>query len=413
MAARHGNNDLIQSLKLRGADVNKQDTFGTLPLVEAAQNYQLSTVYLLLGFGASPRRRDRKGQMSLNATALSRNPKMAQLLGGSHADKENYATYATTKASEIAATEGYMDVVRILLSAGPNVNAFTHGAHNVIPLHSAAASAPEVLAMGGGSVVQILMGGIPVPALLIDPTELFLPQKEVAQPRLPSPSPNKGGEHHEQLCHRTSTFPTRSGHTSSESSTAAAFTKTSDLAPLTSRPSPSNARHLKNIIPLLLVGGTGGALTLTSPFSNPSLECPFNLIPCVETFSHMIDWIKHSLTHFATVGPPDVSQCCFCDAQFKLSPEIVCWGTRMEHVAEHHRRGCRLAHARPDIELYTYLWNNELISYDEYKDIMDRSEYYKSLVRALADARKHCRGAPPSVLRYFPKSLDEGVLGLR
>ena len=41
----------------------------------------------------------------------------------------------------------------------------------------------------------------------------------------------------------------------------------------------------------------------------------------------------------------------------------------MEHIASHHQLGCRLATARPDFELFYYLWRHRLISDADYRDL--------------------------------------------
>lgn len=85
-------------------------------------------------------------------------------------------------------------------------------------------------------------------------------------------------------------------------------------------------------------------------------------------------WVKHSMTHFRHVGPPDSNKCCFCDEPFKSMPGLSSWAQRMEHVAYHHLLGCRLAHGRPDFELYNYLWNNRLISDADYRDLKGNND---------------------------------------
>lgn len=120
----------------------------------------------------------------------------------------------------------------------------------------------------------------------------------------------------------------------------------------------------------ILVEGENGILLVPrrSQLQGP-LECPFNLLFCLQTFATIDDWFKHSLSHFRDIGPPIECHCCFCDAKFEGGSGLQSWGKRMEHVAYHHQLGCRMAHARPDFALYTYLWKNRLIGDAEYKDI--------------------------------------------
>ena len=97
------------------------------------------------------------------------------------------------------------------------------------------------------------------------------------------------------------------------------------------------------------------------------LECPFNLLFCYKQFSNVNDWIQHSLTHFGSCEPPPFNTCCFCEAVFD------CWMDRMMHVSLHHQLGHRLSHARPDFQLFAYMWCNRLISTAEYRDLRGNS----------------------------------------
>lgn len=123
--------------------------------------------------------------------------------------------------------------------------------------------------------------------------------------------------------------------------------------------------------------GQDGVLQVSPPPRN-SLECPFNLLYCLKDFSNGDDWVKHSLTHFVTrnrvmVGPPRRNRCCFCDAVFESHNPLESWALRMEHVQFHHHLGHRLAVARPDFELFEYLFENKLIDDATYKDLKGSS----------------------------------------
>lgn len=160
-------------------------------------------------------------------------------------------------------------------------------------------------------------------------------------------------------------------------------TRDSDLAALTrasTRESSASiqtsmgARYLDTLP--LLEQDEGGAL-VAGPNRRPRvLECPFNLLFCFEDFadSNCWEWIRHSLTHFHNINPPRSNKCCFCEAVFESYDGIKSWHERMEHVFLHHRLGHSLSHARPDFQLYTYLWNNHVISDAEYRDIKGNSE---------------------------------------
>jgi len=105
----------------------------------------------------------------------------------------------------------------------------------------------------------------------------------------------------------------------------------------------------------------------------PSFECPFNFLHCLLTFTSFVDWVAHSLTHFASVGPPRSSECCFCDGEFSSGSPRESWHQRMAHVATHHQLGHRLAHARPMFKLHHYLWGKRLMDDAMYKQLMGRN----------------------------------------
>ncbi|MCJ1429260.1 hypothetical protein MMC29_007173 [Sticta canariensis] len=119
----------------------------------------------------------------------------------------------------------------------------------------------------------------------------------------------------------------------------------------------------------ILEQDAGGALVVPSITETQALECPFHQLLCLLTFSNKEDWISHSLTHFQRVPPPQSNKCCFCSAVFQYSTGERSWRKCMEHIAIHHQLGCRLATARPDFELFYYLWRHRLISDADYRDL--------------------------------------------
>lgn len=126
----------------------------------------------------------------------------------------------------------------------------------------------------------------------------------------------------------------------------------------------------------------GGALVLPHITEPRVLECPFPQLFCFLTFSNVEDWISHSLTHFRNIDPPTSNKCCFCSAVFPESTGARSWRQRMMHVAFHHKLGHRLATARPDFELYTYLWNHRLIGDADYRDLKGNYEDRSRRVQA-------------------------------
>ena len=122
--------------------------------------------------------------------------------------------------------------------------------------------------------------------------------------------------------------------------------------------------------------GPDGVLQVPPP-ARGCLECPFNLLYCLKDFANEEDWVNHSLTHFNTrnhvVGPPTRNRCCFCDLTFESDNALESWANRMQHVHFHHHLGHRLAVARPDFELFKYLYDNHLIDDATYKDLRGNS----------------------------------------
>ncbi|KAL8817755.1 MAG: hypothetical protein Q9191_008083 [Dirinaria sp. TL-2023a] len=146
----------------------------------------------------------------------------------------------------------------------------------------------------------------------------------------------------------------------------------------------------------ILEQGPDGTLLVTVPPQGP-LECPFNLLYCLKDFANERDWVDHSLTHFNSesrvVGPPRRNKCCFCDALFVSNNALESWGKRMKHVQIHHQLGHRLAIARPDFELFEYLYTNHLIPVATYKDLKghskERNDEYCDLKGFVIPGRPH------------------------
>ena len=106
-------------------------------------------------------------------------------------------------------------------------------------------------------------------------------------------------------------------------------------------------------------------------------ECPFILLGCRRYFINEQDWVQHSLSHFKStdrvVGPPTRNVCCFCDENFHSHDALESWLMRMEHIRVHHLLGHRLEDARPDLELFGYLYQHKLIDDSTYNEIMASS----------------------------------------
>ena len=127
----------------------------------------------------------------------------------------------------------------------------------------------------------------------------------------------------------------------------------------------------------ILEPGFDGILQVPPP-RRRDLECPFNLLYCLRDFADEQEWVNHSLEHFIiecrVVEPPKRNACCFCDVVFESDNALESWGWRMQHVRLHHHFGHRLAIARPDFELFKYLYDNRIISDATYKDLRGSSQ---------------------------------------
>lgn len=121
-----------------------------------------------------------------------------------------------------------------------------------------------------------------------------------------------------------------------------------------------------------------GPLILPRPLvAEPIFECPFNFLQCYRSFTDEAEWFEHSLTHFGNVGPPSLNECPFCDrhyGQFKSSIPMESWKFRMMLVSWHLRNGATVATARPDFFLINYLWENNLITPVQYRNVRCQSE---------------------------------------
>ena len=117
----------------------------------------------------------------------------------------------------------------------------------------------------------------------------------------------------------------------------------------------------------LLGEGADGVLVVNTSRTIAILECPFNFLNCIHTFSDTGDWISHSILHFRNIAPPASNRCCFCDEAFVCSDGHQSWKMRMDHIELHHRLGQKLACARPDFGLFEYLWGKKIISDAEYR----------------------------------------------
>lgn len=135
IAASHGLLRSARSILLAGIDVNTPDNFHHQPFLVAANHGQSQMVKLLLEHGADPKVRDSSGDSSLHCSA-----KRAYWKGTTHAvtvDDRKTTALVLLKAGakldarngrgemplHIAAEEGELDLVRLFIDNGAEVNA--------------------------------------------------------------------------------------------------------------------------------------------------------------------------------------------------------------------------------------------------------------------------------------------------
>lgn len=219
-------------------------------------------------------------------------------------------------------------------------------------------------------------------AYLQDRDEPGFYQLLAAQSSLPSSNLHRA-RHNRSDC-QTSLMLSGNDHTlvsGTPSQELAGLTRGTSEATPESIPASFGERKLNQTM-RLLESGMGGTLNVPR-MPAQQLECPFNLaFFCFLTFSNLEDWVQHSLTHFGSCAPLSSNTCCFCDAVFHHSSGQQSWKERMIHIYLHHQLGYRLAHARPDFELFTYLWNNRRISDAEYRELKGNSESRSRAVAA-------------------------------
>lgn len=207
----------------------------------------------------------------------------------------------------------------------------------------------------------------PMESYLRDDSDASLPRRLATQSELPN---NHLYRNH--AYHGTPVDETRTSMMMSGSQDLPGWTSSTTRSTSGSVPSSVGGRQL-DVQRLLVEPGPGDALHIPGLHQPRILECPFSFMSCVMTFSHVEEWIQHSLEHFRNVSPPTLNHCYFCDETFRHSEGLQSWRQRMNHVALHHSLSHRLAHARPDFQLFDYLWRKRLISDALYKDLKGNS----------------------------------------
>ena len=134
-------------------------------------------------------------------------------------------------------------------------------------------------------------------------------------------------------------------------------------------------------------------------FNGPShgalrpFECPFWFLRCSYTSFDEDEWTTHTLSHFYPSEPPRNTSCPIesCHVVFTSTEPGEAWSQRMSHVADHHRDGATRLDSKPDYALFKHLWNERLISDEEYVGLEVNRELRVMPSRAAALERRSRR----------------------
>jgi hypothetical protein len=134
--------------------------------------------------------------------------------------------------------------------------------------------------------------------------------------------------------------------------------------------------------------------------TNPRYECCFWFLRCHEMSYNEEDWRLHCKSHFRGKAPPKSAICTLCPAEFESADGEISWAMKMDHLAGHHQAGLGLRTARPDFELFTYLWQQRIIGYPEYQELKGNYHLtraprpYVQSRRTMRDRRDRARPGP-------------------
>jgi hypothetical protein len=102
----------------------------------------------------------------------------------------------------------------------------------------------------------------------------------------------------------------------------------------------------------------------------PVFECAFWFLDCAYISHNRDEWLVHCESHFRGEEPPRSVQCPLCDWRLACDDGWTAWSLRMQHlVQEHTMLGHTLRTARPDFDLFHYLWRRRLIDDQDLKEL--------------------------------------------
>jgi ankyrin repeat protein len=148
LATAGGHREAVKAILVAGADVDYRDAAGLSALNWAAIRSQNHVAQLLLSSGADVNTRDNNGVSPLLYSVGTRNTPLVQLLADSGADLDVLSDANKMTPLLVAAENGDMETLVLLLELGANVNGGT--LEGYVPLMAAAES-------GQLKVVELLL----------------------------------------------------------------------------------------------------------------------------------------------------------------------------------------------------------------------------------------------------------------
>lgn len=148
-AAKFGYEDIAELLLSRGARVDINDSDGHPPIYVAVVTEHVKVCQLLLAFGADSRFKTIDTERTLLAiTTIDGNLSMVKLLLEYHADLDDPDTYGWTPIGH-AAFKGFVDICRVLIDAGANLDLLVSGK----------TALTEAARAGHSEIVEMLLAG--------------------------------------------------------------------------------------------------------------------------------------------------------------------------------------------------------------------------------------------------------------
>jgi hypothetical protein len=108
--------------------------------------------------------------------------------------------------------------------------------------------------------------------------------------------------------------------------------------------------------------------------------CIFHLLDCQVAFHDVETWRIHMLSHFRGHASPTKAQCPYCPWKTSHAKRDEAWNRMLTHVSTSHSlKAGSVEQARPDFDLFKFLWNRRIISDVQYRTLVTRAKawFYK------------------------------------